>query len=69
MQLLLLHMLHQRPARAVDDTFRRAGGAGGIQDVERVIKGQLREFQLRRLACAEQIIKPAAVRRQRLRRG
>src|SRR5688572_20857602 len=37
-------MLEERSARAMDDAFGNAGGARGIEDIERVIEGQLREL-------------------------
>ena len=39
-QLVFLQVLQQRAARAVDDALGHAGGARGIQDVERMIEGQ-----------------------------
>ena len=37
-QAMFLEVLQQRAAGAVHDAFRHAGGAGGIQDVERVVE-------------------------------
>ena len=39
-ELVLLQVLEQRAAGAVDDALRHAGGAGRIQDVERVVERQ-----------------------------
>ena len=50
-------MLQQRPAGAVDDAFRNAGRAGGIEDVERVVEGQVVEDG--RLGLAGEEIVPA----------
>ena len=40
---LLLRVLEQRAARAVHDALRRAGRAGRVQDVERMVEGQALE--------------------------
>ena len=42
-QLMFLQMLQQCPAGAVDNAFRNAGRAGGIQDVKRLREWKLRE--------------------------
>src|SRR3954462_3838360 len=42
-KLVLLEMLKQGTAGAVDDAFWDASGAGGIEDVKRVIAWQLSE--------------------------
>ena len=36
--MVFLEMLQQRAPGAVDDALGRAGGAGGIEDVERMIE-------------------------------
>ena len=46
MELVLLEMLDQRAAGAVDDALGHAGGAGGIHDVERMVEGQTDERRL-----------------------
>ena len=46
---MLLQVLQQRAAGAVHDAFRRAGRAGGEEDVERVVEGQPLEGERRRL--------------------
>ena len=45
-----LGMLKRHPADAVDDAFRRAGGAAGIEDVERIVKPDPYEIR-QRLGC------------------
>ena len=49
MQPVLLQVLEQRAAGAMHDAFRRAGRAGGEQDVERMVEGQPLEGERRRL--------------------
>ena len=39
MQALLLEMLEQAATGGMDDALGRAGGAGGIEDVQRVVEG------------------------------
>src|SRR6266581_3413499 len=42
-QLLLAQVLEQRPALPMHDALRRAGGARGEEDVQRMVEGQLLE--------------------------
>jgi hypothetical protein len=42
-QALLLQVLEQRAPRTVHDALGRTGGAGGVEDVERVIEGKALE--------------------------
>ena len=54
MQLVLDQVLDQRAAGAVHDALGHAGGTRGIHDVQRVVEGQLLEFDLaRRVAGGE----------------
>ena len=47
----LLQVLEQDPALALDDRLRQAGGAGGVEDPERVVEGDALEAQLGALAA------------------
>ncbi len=53
MELVLLEMLQQRSSGAMDDALRNTGGAGRIQDVERVIEGKQRPLRLRALSTGQ----------------
>ena len=55
MKLLFLQMLQQGAAGTVHDTFRRAGRARGIQNVERVVERQLREVDILRVVCSREM--------------
>src|SRR5574337_2097317 len=57
----LLEMLNQRAAGAVHDALRHPGSAGAVHDVNRMIEGQLREFDLARVS---QVIAPVDRMRQ-----
>ncbi len=46
----LLQMLEEDPALALDDRLRQAGGAGGVEDPERVVEGDPLEGELGALA-------------------
>ena len=50
MQKMLLEVLQQRAARAVDDAFRRAGRARRVEDVDRMVERQARKLD-RPAAC------------------
>src|SRR5260221_11656295 len=52
LQPVLLEMLQQRAASAVHHALGKAGGAGRIKNVERVIERQPSEGQLRRFGVA-----------------
>ncbi len=52
----LLQVLEQDPALALDDRLRQAGGAGGVEDPERVVEGDALEPQLGALARREQLL-------------
>ena len=54
-QLVFLQVLQQRAAGAVHDAFRRAGGARGEQDVERMVERQLREVDRARGVRREEV--------------
>ncbi len=55
-QPLLLQVLEQRAAGAVHDALGRAGRAGGVEHVERVIEGQPRELDLTRGEAAGELV-------------
>ena len=43
----LLQMLEQDPALSLDDRLRQPGGAGGVEDPERVVEGDAVELERR----------------------
>ena len=51
----LLQLLEQDAAVSLDDRLRQAGGAGRVEDPERVVEGDPREGQLNALAEVEQL--------------
>jgi hypothetical protein len=53
-QQVLLLVLQQRAAGAVHDALRHAGRAGGVENVQRMVEGQLREGQ--RLPAAAEAV-------------
>ena len=56
-QALLLQMLQQHPAGAVDDALGRPRGPRGEQDVERVLEGETGEGDLARLEGLDEVRK------------
>ena len=52
----LLQLLEQDAALALDDRLRQAGGAGGVEDPERVVEGDALEGQLGALALDQQVV-------------
>ena len=52
----LLQVLEQDPALALDDRLRQPGGAGGVEDPERVVEGDALEAQLGARAGGEQLV-------------
>ena len=62
-QLVLLQVLQQRAAGAVDDALGHAGRAGRIEDVERMVERQRRVRERRRRDAAPTNAVPAASRR------
>ena len=65
----LLQVLEQDPALALDDRLRQAGGAGGVEDPERVVEGDPLEGELGALAGGEQLVPAHRARRGRRGRG
>ncbi|MNV92965.1 hypothetical protein D3C71_1876060 [compost metagenome] len=45
MQAMFLDVLQQHTTGAMDDALRYAGGAAGVQDVQRVVEGHADEFR------------------------
>ena len=58
----LLQVLEQDAALRLHDRLRQAGGAGGVEDPERVVEGDALEAELGALARGEQLV-PARSRR------
>ncbi len=52
----LLQVLEQDAALALDDRLGQAGGAGGVEDPERVVEGDALEAQLGALAGGQQLL-------------
>ena len=52
----LLQVLEQDAALALDDRLRQAGGAGGVEDPERVVEGDALEGEFGALAGGEQLV-------------
>ena len=61
-KLVLFQMLNERPAGAMHDAFRNAGGAGGIENVERMIERERFERWFGRLSRADPLAPPPASR-------
>ena len=66
MQAVLLEVLQQGPAGTMDDALGHAGGARGVHDVERMIKGQLGKFKIVDVSKGlDEIAQHACVRHRR----
>ena len=65
MQLVLFQMLQQGAADAVDDALGFAGGAGGVEDVERVVESHRLELQAS-IRLARQQLLPVVAKLQRV---
>ncbi len=61
----LLQVLEQDAALALDDRLRQAGGAGGVEDPERVVEGDALEGRLGALASREQLLPARRVAQRR----
>ena len=59
----LLQVLEQDAALALDDRLRQAGGAGRVEDPERVVEGDALEAQLGALAGGDSSSQRIASRR------
>ena len=57
MQLVLFQMLNERAASAVDNALRRAGGPGGIHNIQRMIERQLLAEKLSTAMRLQEIVK------------
>jgi hypothetical protein len=58
-------VLEQDPALALDDRLRQPGGAGGVEDPERVVEGHALEAELGALLGGEQLIPGGGVAQRR----
>ncbi len=65
----LLQVLEQDPALALDDRLRQAGGAGGVEDPERVVEADAVEAQLGTVAPAASSSSQRIASRSPLRSG
>ena len=65
MQLVLFQVLQQGAANAVHDALGFAGGAGGVEDVERVVEGHGLEGELGIMLACQQLL-PVVTKLQRV---